>query len=585
MKRTICILLACVLLLAGCSSSEKDWQEQYDLGMRYLREGDYEEAILAFSAAIEIDDSRPEAYMGRAEAYEGLGEHDKALRDYKRARKIARENDDEDLVEDLEEIIEDLEEIIEDEENGKAEEPAVEPVRLLTKVEVRRDSNLDSDYVLYYNDQNQLIQRVFTEYSYGYSTAFAHTYDDLGRLVTVTWGEFGREEYSYDSEGRVATYYYAEGGATSTMYEYDDQGRLFREFSWVDTGYEEVLYTHDEQGRCIGGSLEYTEYNGDAIHTGTVSFTYDPLGRLAEKTAVREDYTTHTEYVYYENCVIEKNTYDGGGWMYVRFTDAAGGDLWTLYVYDAAASVEEEDGYVTRISTADGMEHLFFYEILDNAAEEEETKGELHLHKPLEYEIVREDRSYYDSDGVMRIQRYFDKVVIAGNRPEFAAMNAAIEADMEGFFSILDGEDLSYYISFLSGTDYLFHTADVEVTDNSGVVFSYCISTGWFMGGVYNGDHYGMSFDVATGEPVYLPGLFGVSEAEMCQMMKDAAWAYLSANHSEALWDGARDTVYGYELDDFFYYFRDGELIITFPTYAISYGAAGSFTVPTGLYY
>lgn len=29
------------------------WQEQYDLGLRYLSEGNYEEAIIAFTAAIE----------------------------------------------------------------------------------------------------------------------------------------------------------------------------------------------------------------------------------------------------------------------------------------------------------------------------------------------------------------------------------------------------------------------------------------------------------------------------------------------------------------------------------------------------
>ena len=41
------------------------WQEQYDLGVRYLAEGNYEEAIIAFTAAIEIDPNRVEAYMGR----------------------------------------------------------------------------------------------------------------------------------------------------------------------------------------------------------------------------------------------------------------------------------------------------------------------------------------------------------------------------------------------------------------------------------------------------------------------------------------------------------------------------------------
>ena len=121
-KSVIAVILCLTLLLSGCSGLlEKfggdKWQEQYDLGMRYLEEGDYEEAILAFNAAIEIDDSRPEAYMGRAEAYIAVNEPEKALKDYKKARRLAK-NDDafEDLVEDLEELIEHLEEVIEEHE-------------------------------------------------------------------------------------------------------------------------------------------------------------------------------------------------------------------------------------------------------------------------------------------------------------------------------------------------------------------------------------------------------------------------------------------------------------------------------------
>lgn len=39
------------------------------MGVRYLSEGNYEEAIIAFTAAIEIDPKRAEAYVGRGDAY------------------------------------------------------------------------------------------------------------------------------------------------------------------------------------------------------------------------------------------------------------------------------------------------------------------------------------------------------------------------------------------------------------------------------------------------------------------------------------------------------------------------------------
>lgn len=46
--------------------------------MRYLNDGNYEEAIIAFTAAIEIDPKRPEAYLGAAEAYRGMGDANSA---------------------------------------------------------------------------------------------------------------------------------------------------------------------------------------------------------------------------------------------------------------------------------------------------------------------------------------------------------------------------------------------------------------------------------------------------------------------------------------------------------------------------
>lgn len=63
-----CLSLLLVLGMIACSR-QPSWQEQYDLGMRYLTESNYEEAILAFTAAIKIDPQRAEAYIGRANAY------------------------------------------------------------------------------------------------------------------------------------------------------------------------------------------------------------------------------------------------------------------------------------------------------------------------------------------------------------------------------------------------------------------------------------------------------------------------------------------------------------------------------------
>ena len=81
------LMVALILLLSACAkvvpgnvadNDHTTWQEQYDLGVRYLSEGNYERAIIAFTAAIEIDPKTPEAYIGLADAYMGNGESVKA---------------------------------------------------------------------------------------------------------------------------------------------------------------------------------------------------------------------------------------------------------------------------------------------------------------------------------------------------------------------------------------------------------------------------------------------------------------------------------------------------------------------------
>ena len=89
MKRIVNSLLVLAILagVTACSGSadtqnESDtptWQEQYDLGVRYLSEGHYEEAIIAFTAAIEIDPKQALAYVGRGDAYVQSGETEENL--------------------------------------------------------------------------------------------------------------------------------------------------------------------------------------------------------------------------------------------------------------------------------------------------------------------------------------------------------------------------------------------------------------------------------------------------------------------------------------------------------------------------
>ena len=61
------------------SKDAPSWQEKYDLGVRYLSTGNYKEAIIAFNAAIEINQKNADIYIGLADAYLGLGDIDGAV--------------------------------------------------------------------------------------------------------------------------------------------------------------------------------------------------------------------------------------------------------------------------------------------------------------------------------------------------------------------------------------------------------------------------------------------------------------------------------------------------------------------------
>lgn len=84
------VLLLLILALTACKQ-EVTWQEQYDLGMRYLSESNYEEAVAAFTMAIQIDPKQAPAYVGRGNAYVGMTDSTdeekltEALADYEQA--------------------------------------------------------------------------------------------------------------------------------------------------------------------------------------------------------------------------------------------------------------------------------------------------------------------------------------------------------------------------------------------------------------------------------------------------------------------------------------------------------------------
>lgn len=131
MKKSIVLFAVLILILSLCAcnttqskgqsaqiSQDRTWQEQYDLGIRYLSEGNYEEAILAFTAAIEIDPKQADAYISLADAYWATSDVERAIQVLSNAMEA---------VEDIERIQEKLDELALRATPKPSPEPTPEP--------------------------------------------------------------------------------------------------------------------------------------------------------------------------------------------------------------------------------------------------------------------------------------------------------------------------------------------------------------------------------------------------------------------------------------------------------------------------
>ena len=77
------IIISACLIFTSCSKSpEVQIQEQLDLGQKYLTEMNYEQALIAFSKVIELDEKNTLANEGIAQTYELMKKIDKAITYY-----------------------------------------------------------------------------------------------------------------------------------------------------------------------------------------------------------------------------------------------------------------------------------------------------------------------------------------------------------------------------------------------------------------------------------------------------------------------------------------------------------------------
>lgn len=88
----LCLLLAAVVSLAGCSNPEKAKAEHIAKGEAYLKDSKFQEATLEFRNAIQIDDKLPAAHWGLARAFEGLERFPEMLDELRKTITLDKDN-------------------------------------------------------------------------------------------------------------------------------------------------------------------------------------------------------------------------------------------------------------------------------------------------------------------------------------------------------------------------------------------------------------------------------------------------------------------------------------------------------------
>ena len=287
MKRILGLLLALVMLVSVCAcghspSAQEEtptWQEQYDLGLRWLTDGNCAEAVIAFTTAIEIDPKRPEAYLSLACAYIGQN-------DFENAEKILGEGveatGDDSLRQKLDEL---LNGDITDYEGRK-----------------RRIKGYDASGTLtYYAD---------------------YTYKD-GRTASVTsysadGTQTGHVDLAYDADGHMLTGFTEDpktGRVVPKLFEYDENGDCV--FSKILSDSEVLTYSEYNGQHQVIREEHRLVFEAGEEQTAKISyFEYSASGKETKRSVYDNDGNlreTHIREYDEQDRQIRYSVYDGAG--------------------------------------------------------------------------------------------------------------------------------------------------------------------------------------------------------------------------------------------------------------------------------
>lgn len=311
----LCILAVSIAIAVGGNRKNRV-TEQLELGAKYLSELDYENAIAAYEAAIEIEPKNENAYRGLAEVYVAMG-------DYEAAIDVLNEGIEQTGSEELADYLANVQKayevflasqnVVENFGSGKnatAEEFSNESVEEITYNVYEYDASGNMVRVTYYDINGEISYWYIYEYGDDGNRSQDTRYNNDGEIVSWV-------EPKYDADGKEIrfTYYDADGKITGwVIMEYDADGKEIQSVDYVAGGeeYSRCTYRYDDDGKLIELVQSYVqEYGMYATYT---SYEYDENGNRV-KSILATDFggpSTITVYEYDANGNLEKiSQYNG----------------------------------------------------------------------------------------------------------------------------------------------------------------------------------------------------------------------------------------------------------------------------------
>ena len=218
------------------------------------------------------------------------------------------------------------------------------------------------------------------------------------------------------------------------------------------------------------------------------------------------------------------------------------------------------------VSIIDGNEA----EIFENAS----------IKEPIEYEIVRLDKSALDENNESTENYYYEYLVIKGDKPVFKELNELFYNKAEKFLDST-GDEIASYGYNNSGYSY----ATTTVTLNRDGLLGISITSDEYLGG--NTSHARFAhyyYDLQKGKEATLDALVGIDEANLVKELRKIAWEELDKLVGDQLFPNVYELINSMQLNDFIYEIRNNEIYLEFSQYAVTDGTWGDIFIPTGLY-